>query len=81
EIRWRLEPDDVARLSQAQRRLLEAAADRVAAGGRLVYSVCSLEAEEGERRVRRFLDSRPDFRLADAGAILPAACGPLVADG
>ena len=32
-------------------------------GGRLVYCVCSLEPEEGEAQVDRFLARHADFRL------------------
>jgi 16S rRNA (cytosine967-C5)-methyltransferase len=41
EVRWRRTPADVDQLAGVQRRLLRAAAKRVAPGGRLVYSVCT----------------------------------------
>jgi 16S rRNA (cytosine967-C5)-methyltransferase len=44
-------PRDINALSQIQDRLLDAAADMLAPGGRLVYAVCSLQPEEGEARV------------------------------
>jgi 16S rRNA (cytosine967-C5)-methyltransferase len=65
-------PADVANLADVQHRLLDAAADRVKRGGRLVYCVCSLEREEGEGQVPAFLRRRPDFRLTP---IDPAAVG------
>ena len=49
--------------------LLDAAAQRVRPGGRLVYSVCSLETEEGEAQATAFLKRHPEF------ATLPAAPG------
>jgi 16S rRNA (cytosine967-C5)-methyltransferase len=70
EIRWRLQPGDLDRLCGVQERLLEAAARRVAPGGTLVYSVCSLEPEEGERRVESFLAEHPQFRRGDARSVL-----------
>ena len=42
DARWRITPADVAELALLQRRLLSAAAQLVAPGGRLVYSVCTL---------------------------------------
>ena len=48
EIRHRLRPEELARQAERQRRLLRAALDRLAPGGRLVYSTCSLEPEECE---------------------------------
>jgi 16S rRNA (cytosine967-C5)-methyltransferase len=44
-------PRDINALTQMQDRLLDAAADMLAPGGRLVYAVCSLQPEEGEVRV------------------------------
>ena len=41
----------------------EREAGRVAPGGRLVYSVCSLEPEEGEAQIQGFLADHPDFSL------------------
>jgi 16S rRNA (cytosine967-C5)-methyltransferase len=46
DARWRIGPDDVDELVALQRRLLVAAADLVAPGGQLVYSVCTLTAAE-----------------------------------
>jgi 16S rRNA (cytosine967-C5)-methyltransferase len=51
EIRHRLKPDELARQAARQRAILSAALKRLAPGGRLVYSTCSLEPEECERVV------------------------------
>ncbi|HTE07032.1 MAG TPA: transcription antitermination factor NusB [Planctomycetota bacterium] len=47
EARWRLRADSFATLAALQRRLLTAAHAQLAPGGRLVYSVCTHEPEEG----------------------------------
>jgi 16S rRNA (cytosine967-C5)-methyltransferase len=47
EARWRLEGETFARMAELQARMLDAALPHLAPGGRLVYSVCSLEPEEG----------------------------------
>lgn len=60
--RWRVTEDDLGALIHLQDELLEAAAGRVRPGGVLVYSTCSLEREENEVRVERFLAGRPDWR-------------------
>lgn len=46
DARWRVQPGDVARLAELQRRLLHAAAGLVRPGGTLVYSVCTLTLDE-----------------------------------
>ena len=61
EIRWRLAEGDLAVLAARQLRLLDRAATLVRPGGRLVYSVCSIEPEEGPEVVARFLADHDDF--------------------
>lgn len=46
DARWRITERDVGELSLLQRRLADAAADLVAPGGRLVYSVCTITEVE-----------------------------------
>ncbi len=54
---------DIAALSGVQARLLEHALGLLKPGGLLVYSTCSLEAEEGEAQIERLLVARPDVAL------------------
>lgn len=72
EVLRATKPADVAKLADVQHRLLDAAAERVKPGGRLVYCVCSLEREEGETQVIAFLRRNPAFRTAPA---VPAEVG------
>ncbi len=69
-------PRDVAALAAVQNRLLEAASAMLAPGGRLLYSVCSLEPEEGPARIARALARLPlrhEPFTADELAALPEA--------
>ncbi len=50
-------PDDVVRLVAIQTRLLAHAVTLVRPGGVLVYTVCSLQPEEGEERLAALLES------------------------
>jgi 16S rRNA (cytosine967-C5)-methyltransferase len=77
EIRWRLALPDIAQLAARQARILENCARTVRRGGRLVYSTCSVEPEENEFVVARFLEQHADFRQtrADAPAGLLSAKG------
>jgi 16S rRNA (cytosine967-C5)-methyltransferase len=61
EIRWRRVESDLARLARTQAAILAAAAPLVRDGGALVYSVCSLEPEEGADQVAAFLTAHPRF--------------------
>src|SRR4051794_219471 len=68
-------PRDVAELAAEQDRMLGAAARMLRPGGRLLYAVCSLQAEEGEQRVAdpsRF-GLRPEPFTSEELAALPAA--------
>jgi 16S rRNA (cytosine967-C5)-methyltransferase len=46
DARWRVRPEDIAELATLQADLLAASAELVAPRGRLVYSVCTITAEE-----------------------------------
>ena len=62
EIRWRIRPADITEISMKQTRILGNAAATVRPGGRLLYSTCSLEPEENEAVIEKFLRDRTDFR-------------------
>jgi 16S rRNA (cytosine967-C5)-methyltransferase len=51
EIRHRLKPEELTRQAERQKAILTGALQRLAPGGRLIYSTCSLEPEECERVV------------------------------
>jgi 16S rRNA (cytosine967-C5)-methyltransferase len=62
DVAWIKGNEDVKKLAGLQTRLLDKAATLLKPGGRLVYCVCSLEAEEGERQAEAFLTRHPDFK-------------------
>jgi 16S rRNA (cytosine967-C5)-methyltransferase len=64
EVKWRRTEADVARLAEAQRQILAAAASMVQPGGRLVYATCSLEPEENEGVVADFLAAQSGWQVA-----------------
>jgi len=63
EIRWRLKPNDPARMAAIQLRMLENAAELVRPGGAIVYSVCSLAPAEGEGVIDEFLAKHSEFEI------------------
>ena len=65
EIKWRLKPEDLANLHARQLAIASSAVNRLAPGGRLVYSTCSLEREENQAVVEELLSSAAGLRLLD----------------
>jgi 16S rRNA (cytosine967-C5)-methyltransferase len=65
EIKWRLKPEDLDHLHARQLAILRGAMNSVAAGGRVIYSTCSLEIEENENVVAQALAEDNSFRLLD----------------
>ena len=63
EVLYRARPKIVADNAELQGQLLRRAAGWLKAGGTLVYSVCSLEPQEGEAVIERFLEERDEFRI------------------
>ncbi|HOI17887.1 MAG TPA: 16S rRNA (cytosine(967)-C(5))-methyltransferase RsmB [Geobacteraceae bacterium] len=71
EAKWRLTPEDPARMALLQGAILRAAADRLADGGVLLYSTCSTSVEENEQLIDDFVSERNDFMVEDLQEIFP----------
>jgi 16S rRNA (cytosine967-C5)-methyltransferase len=69
EIRHRLKVEELARQAERQRAILSGALKRLAPSGRLVYSVCSLEPEEGERVVEAVVGKGGVRRVSVGGFV------------
>ncbi len=63
EVRYRTNSGDLKTFAYRQRQIIDAAAAVVKPGGTLVYSVCTVTAEESSELIGRFLAERPDFTL------------------
>jgi len=77
EIKWRISEGEIGRLTEQALGLLAGAAPLVAPGGLLVAITCSLEEEENERVVARFLAGHPELAPLPLGEVLapPLAAG------
>jgi 16S rRNA (cytosine967-C5)-methyltransferase len=72
EIRWRLQPDDLARAHESQTAMLRQALASLGPGGRLVYATCSLEPEENEQTVREAIAQNAGVHVSRSeDALLP----------
>lgn len=65
DLRWRKKEEDIALMSELQSRMLEQVARTVRPGGKLLYSTCSLEPEENEELVERFVAKHRDFEFVN----------------
>ena len=73
---------DVAKMAAVQDRLLRAAVEMTAPGGRLVYATCSLQPEEGPARVAALLGGGAPLRLDGISALeMPGLSDAIGADG
>jgi 16S rRNA (cytosine967-C5)-methyltransferase len=68
DIKYRLRETDLAEHRAKQTDLLHSVSALVRPGGVLVYSVCSIEPEEGEEVVEAFLKDNGDFRIIEEAA-------------
>lgn len=77
EKRWRLRPDTPARMAELQGELLASAARVVRPGGALVYSTCSIAADENSGVVDGFLASASgaQYLLQPLGDVIPSEWG------
>ncbi len=52
---------DYTELREIQRNILENASKYLRAGGRLVYSTCTIDRRENEQQIEQFLEKHPEF--------------------
>jgi 16S rRNA (cytosine967-C5)-methyltransferase len=64
DVLHRVRPSLIAEMAALQSRLFARAAAWVKPGGMLVFSTCSLEPQEGEAQLTRFLAEHPKFAIA-----------------
>jgi 16S rRNA (cytosine967-C5)-methyltransferase len=71
DIKWHRREEDISALVQLQWEILQNAARLVRPGGVLLYSTCTIEPEENEQQVERFLREHPEFTVEPATQWLP----------
>jgi 16S rRNA (cytosine967-C5)-methyltransferase len=63
--KWRLSPNSIRNMSELQWQMINNCAEKVAKGGILAYSTCSITLEENEGIIERFLKEHPEFSLME----------------
>ena len=64
ELKWRVDPKEIDRLAEQAYQLVRGVASLVRPGGLLIGISCSIEPEENEGWVERFLEEHEGFRRA-----------------
>ncbi|HCU87509.1 MAG TPA: 16S rRNA (cytosine(967)-C(5))-methyltransferase RsmB [Verrucomicrobiales bacterium] len=75
DVRWRLQARELPSLARKQLELLRIAASRLKPGGVMVYSTCSLEAEENEGVVETFLKKARNYSCETQRTLTPMSDG------
>jgi len=75
DARWRVNTNRLKAITEIQYGLLSACAELLKENGRIVYSTCSLEAEENEDLVARWVREHPGFSKAKAKKAFPPKTG------
>lgn len=75
DIKWARKEEDLIKVPEKQLRLLEGLAPFLKKGGIMVYATCSLEPEENEEVIRKFLEKHPEFIIENPLETLEKFCG------
>jgi 16S rRNA (cytosine967-C5)-methyltransferase len=63
DLKWNKKPDDIKKLADLQNELLKGVSQVLKVGGELVYSTCTIDKEENQYLIERFLSEHPHFHL------------------
>ncbi len=75
DARWRVNSNRLKAIAEVQYSLLSACAELLKEDGRIVYSTCSLEAEENEDLIARWVREHPGFSKTKAKKTFPPKSG------
>ncbi len=71
DVKWRLHPEEFAKLAERQLAIIRRVIPLLRSGGRLVYSTCSLEPEENEGVAGQIATEFSDLDLVETRQSLP----------
>ncbi len=71
DAKWKLTEDDFARHQKDQLEILESVLPYLKEGGRIYYATCSLEPEENEQVMEKFMEKHPELSQVPIGETGP----------
>ncbi len=71
DIKWTKSEEDIKKLSEIQKKMLDQASYLLKEGGRLLYVTCTISEEENEKAVEYFLERHPEMTLVDLKKEVP----------
>ena len=81
DLRWHQSPEQIQTLVTLQAQLLAATAPLVKPGGILVYSTCTLNPEENQAQIQRFLQANPTWLTVPFEWVTPQGTAEYCSDG
>lgn len=81
DIKIHKQPEDLEALVEIQQRILDVCSRYVRPGGKLIYSTCTINAEENERNIQTFLNTHAGFAPDDFSGTLPETLRPRIKTG
>jgi 16S rRNA (cytosine967-C5)-methyltransferase len=73
EVRLRITPKAISKLTKTQSRLLETATAMIKPEGKICYSTCSIQKAENSELIKEFLQKNRNFKLESELLTLPSA--------
>lgn len=71
DIKWARNSNDLNEIVKLQEKILNASSKYVKPGGVLVYSTCTIEPQENEEMVKKFLKDNKEYTMEDISKQLP----------
>lgn len=72
DVMWKFSLSELESISELQKTILKRVVPYVRKGGYLLYSTCSIEVEENEKQIDRFVSENAELSLCRKETILPS---------
>lgn len=81
DIKYAKNEEDIYKLAKIQMEILESVAPLLKNGGYLVYSTCTIDRDENESVIKKFIELHPDFKEEPLQNHLPDKVGSYIRGG